>query len=217
MQPKFKIIVTDDHQLFRKGVLAVLSNIDYVEVAGEASNGLELLKLLESTQTDAILMDIKMPHMDGIETTQEVVKRYPHIRVVALSMFGDEVYLENMINAGAQGFILKNANADDLELAIKTISEGKQYYSEEFISYFTNKYMTSKATKEEPKLSKREMEVLQLLGKGLTSGEIAEKLFISENTVSNHRASLNSKTGSKNTVSLLAYAIKHNLVDVDTA
>ncbi len=214
MPSKFKIIVVDDHELFRQGVIMTISKIEYVEVIGEASNGNNLLELLIKLKPDAILMDIKMPDMDGIETTKEVLKKYPHIKIVALSMFGDEIYLENMINAGAFGFILKNTNAADLKRAIETIAKGQPYYSEEFIPYFTQKYIAPKQKSEGIELSKRELEVLVLIGKGYTNQEMADALFISIKTVANHRASLISKTGSKNTVTLLSYGIKNKLIEI---
>ncbi|MFA6402547.1 MAG: response regulator transcription factor [Salinivirgaceae bacterium] len=169
MNSKFKIIIVDDHELFRQGVIMTISKLDFVEIIGEASNGKELLQLLKHQMPDAILLDIKMPEMDGIETTKLVLKEYPSIKIVALSMFGDEIYLENMIAAGAQGFILKNTNATDLKRAIETIAKGQQYYSEEFIPYFTKKYISSKSQNEQNSLSKRELEVLSLIGKGFTN------------------------------------------------
>ncbi len=209
-----KIIIVDDHQLFRQGVISAISHIDFVEVIGQVSSGFELMDVLTNCTPDIVLMDIKMPDMDGVTVTQQVLDKYPKIKIVALSMFDDEVYLENMISAGASGFILKNTNADDLEYALKVLVQDKPYYSEELLSYFTKKYVPKNNQKEEPKLSKRELQVLSLIAKGLTSTEIAKQLFISENTVANHRANLISKTGSKNTITLLAHAIKRNLVEV---
>ena len=214
MTASYKIIVVDDHELFRQGVIMSISKLDFVSIIGEASSGKELLELLKSKKPDAILMDIKMPELDGVETTKEVLKKYPDIKIVALSMFGDEIYLESMISAGAQGFILKNTNAADLRRAIETIAKGQQYYSEEFIPYFTQKYISGNSSPEKTIISKRELEVLNGIGKGLTNQEIANELFISVKTVANHRASLISKTGSKNTVTLLSYAIKNKLIDI---
>ncbi len=211
---KFKIIVVDDHELFRHGVMLAISKLDFVEIIGEASSGEELIEQLKEKMPDAILMDIKMPGLDGVETTRAVLKDHPDISIVALSMFGDEIYLENMINAGAKGFILKNTNAKDLKRAVETIANGQLYYSEEFIPYFTRKYISKEPQTEKALLSDRELEVLSLIGKGLTNQEIADALFISVKTVANHRANLISKTGSKNTVTLLSYAIKNKLIDL---
>jgi DNA-binding NarL/FixJ family response regulator len=204
-------MIVDDHEIFRKGVIMSLSSLSNIDIIGEAANGVELLEKIEvGTVPDAILMDIKMPKMDGVTATKEVLMLYPNIKIIALSMFGDEVYLEKMISAGAFSFILKHSDGKTLLTAINTIANGQQYYSEEFLPYFTKKYVSGK--KEEALLSKRELEVLTLLAKGYTNHEIADDLFISSKTVANHRANLISKTGSKNTVSLLSYAIKQNLI-----
>jgi DNA-binding NarL/FixJ family response regulator len=209
----FKIIVVDDHELFRKGVIMVIEKLDFVEIIGEASTGKELLQLLKTNNPDAILMDIKMPEMDGVTATKRVLELYPDIKIIALSMFGEEIYLEKMIVAGAQGFLLKSTNSNELKNAIQTIAIGQQYYSEEFLPYFTNKYISGSTAKGSVKLTKREHEVLTLVGQGLTNRGIADKLFISIKTVINHRANLNSKTGSNNTAKLLAFAIKNKLIE----
>lgn len=212
MEQVLKIIVADDHEFFRKGVIMALSRIKNVNVIGEASNGQEVLDLLEIQSPDVILMDIKMPVMDGIEATKQVLDINSNIKVIALSMFSEEVYLEGMINAGVFGFLLKNSESKDLERALDNVSQGKQYFSEEFIPYFTNKYMNKDKEEDKALLTKRELEVLNLVAHGLTNQQIANKLFVSIRTITNHRANLNAKTGSKNTVNLLSYAIKHKLI-----
>lgn len=211
MKKAVQIIVVEDHEFFRNGVVMAVSRLNNAEVIAQASNGEELLELLETKQPDIVLMDIKMPKMDGIEATKKVVELYPDIKVLALSMFSDENYLEAMINAGVCGFLLKNADSKELERAIESVAGGKQYFAEEFLPYFTQKYLNPKKD-EAPVLTKRELEVLMLVAEGLTNQEIANRLFISLRTVTNHRANLNAKTGSKNTVNLLSYAVKHNLV-----
>lgn len=211
MSKKVQIIVVEDHEFFRNGVVMAVNRLNKAEVIAEASNGEELLEILKTKKTDLVLMDIKMPKMDGIEATKKVVELYPDVKVLALSMFSDENYLEAMINAGVYGFLLKNADSKELERAITSVIEDKQYFAEEFIPYFTQKYLNPKKDVE-PVLTKRELEVLSLIAEGLTNQEIANKLFISLRTVTNHRANLNAKTGSKNTVNLLSYAVKHNLV-----
>ncbi len=209
-----KIAIVDDHELFRQGVALTLSGLDNAQVIWQAPNGKACLELLQEDEPDLILMDIKMPVMDGLETTKAIMHSHPHIKVVALSLFGDEIYLENMIEAGVAGFILKNTNANNLKRAVQLIAEGQPYYSEELLPFFTRKYIKRGRSPKENELSKRELEVLQLIGQGLTNQEIAEDLFISPKTVANHRASLLSKTGSKNTVTLLSYAIKNKLIEI---
>lgn len=212
---KNRIIIVDDHEIFRKGLTMVINRFAHSTVVAEASNGQELLDVLETTECDIILMDIQMPVMGGIQATQVVTEKYKDVSVVALSMFGEENYLQSMLEAGAQGFLLKNIGKDKLYKAIEIIAEGNNYFSEELLSFFTKKYINPDKNREDlPKLTKRELEVLSLISKGLTDKEIADKLFISERTVNGHRANLISKTGSKNTVNLLIYAIKHKLIEI---
>jgi DNA-binding NarL/FixJ family response regulator len=211
MDTKAKVIIVDDHEIFRKGFAMVLSTFDRVELAGEASNGQEFLELIEKVDADLVFMDIKMPVMNGIDATKTILQDRPDLKIVALSMFGEEKYLQSMIEAGAIGFLLKNVKREELEYAITLFFEGKNYYSEELLSFFTKKYISHK---EEVDISKRELEVLQLIANGLTNQEIADKLFISLRTVEGHKTSLIQKTGSKNVVNLLMYALKNNLIDL---
>lgn len=212
---KIRIILVDDHEFFRKGVNISLKGQEEIIIIDEASNGLELLKKMESAKPDILLLDIKMPEMDGIEATKRVKSLYPDVRIIALSMLDEEKYLEKMIQIGVQGYLLKNSNAKTLISAIKQVAEGKQYFSSEFIPYFTKKYMPQGELENTEKLTKREIEILKLIAEGLTNNEIAIKLFISLKTVKNHRTNIISKTGSKNTASLLMYAIKNNIITVD--
>lgn len=215
MDNKIKVIVVDDHELFRKGVIMVLKKMESVEVVGEASNGKDFLSLLNSRRANIVFMDIKMPIMNGIDATAEAVRRYPELKVIALSMFGEEEYLHKMINAGAMGFLLKNSSIDEIERAIELVSAGKNCYSDDLLGYFTNKFIDSNPSLDDSiKLTRREMEVLNLVAKGLSNSEIADKLFISRRTVDGHKANLIQKTGSKNIVELLVYAIKNNIVKI---
>jgi DNA-binding NarL/FixJ family response regulator len=215
MDKKIKIIVVDDHEIFRKGLIMVLSKLQNFEIIDEASDGIEFLDILSRKVPDIVLIDIEMPKMNGIDATIKALELFPDLKIVALSMYGEETYLHKIIDAGAVGFMLKNISRDDLERAIRKIYEGKNYYSEELLSFFTKKYIKSdKNTDDNTKLTKREIEVLQLIAKGLTDNEIAEQLFLSQRTINSHRASLLLKTGSKNTVNLLVYAIKNKLVEI---
>lgn len=216
MENLVTIMIVDDHEIFRKGLAMVINKMKNIKVVAEAGNGQEFLDLLEKTKADLVFMDIQMPVMNGIEATKTALLKYPGLKIVALSMFGEEEYLQNMVDAGVRGFLLKNISKEDLLRAIQLISEGKNYYSEELLSFFTRKYMAPAKQQENPEinLTKREMEILQLIAEGYTDGEIADKLFISQRTVNGHRASLIAKTGSRNTVNLLTYAIKNGLVEM---
>ncbi|MBI5218862.1 MAG: response regulator transcription factor [Bacteroidia bacterium] len=213
---KNKIIIVDDHEIFRKGLRMVLNKFDHSAVVAEASDGQEFLNMLSTTEANIVLMDIQMPVMNGIEATVKAMELKPELNIIALSMFGEEHYLQSMLEAGAKGFLLKNIDRDKLYKAIEVIAAGNNYFSEEFLVFFTRKFLSKpKDSKITPKLSDRELEVLTLIATGKTDKEIADALFISERTVNGHRANLISKTGSKNTVNLLVYAIKNKLIDLD--
>jgi DNA-binding NarL/FixJ family response regulator len=210
-----KIIVVDDHELFRQGILMVINKMDNTKVVGEAANGRAFLHLLNSVKPDIVFMDIRMPEMDGIEATKEALSRYPELKVIALSMFGEEEYLQKMINAGAVGFLLKNSSIDEIERAIELVKAGKNCYSNELLGYFTNKYISKKPDDTSMvKLTRRELEVLGLVAQGLSNQEIADKLFISKRTVDGHKANLIQKTGSKNIVDLLIYSIRNGIIKI---
>lgn len=215
MDNKIKVLVVDDHELFRKGVIMVLTKMDNVEVIGEAKNGKEFLAMLNSHKPDIVFIDIKMPLMNGIEATTEAVKRFPFLKIIALSMFGEEEYLHKMINAGAKGFLLKNSSISEIERALRLVSEGKNCYSDDLLGYFTDKFIDNKPKDDDAiKLTRRELEVLSLVAQGHSNNEIADKLFISKRTVDGHKANLIQKTGSKNVVDLLIYSIKNDLVSI---
>jgi DNA-binding NarL/FixJ family response regulator len=216
MEKTVNIMIVDDHEIFRKGLAMVINKLKNVKVVAEARNGKEFLDMIGKTKADLVFMDIEMPVMNGIDATKAALEKYPELKVVALSMFGEEEYLQNMVDAGVRGFLLKNISKEDLCRAIQLISEGKNYYSEELLSFFTRKYIQPPKQQEasDANLTKRELEVLQLIAQGFTDAEIADKLFLSQRTVNGHRASLIAKTGSRNTVNLLTYAIKNGLVDM---
>jgi DNA-binding NarL/FixJ family response regulator len=212
---KIKVFVVDDHELFRNGVIMVLNRMENTVVVGEAADGEDFLAKLNSIKPDIVFMDIKMPKMNGIDATIEALKRYPELKVIALTMFGEEEYLQKMINAGGYGFLLKNSSIDEIERAVNLVSQGKNCYSDELLSYFTKKYIKKANLDEDDiRLTRRELEVLDLVAKGFSNQEIADKLFISRRTVDGHKANLIQKTGSKNIVDLLVYAIKKGLVSI---
>lgn len=219
MTNKIRIITVDDHEVYRKGLRMLLNDYEDIVVIGEASNGQEFLDIPNIEEADIVLMDIKMPIMNGIDATRIATEKHPKVKIIAISMFGEEEYLENMINAGVEGFLLKNIGKDELYTALHLIYEGKNYFSPELMSILTSKiaqnHKNDKATKKiDLKISKRELEVLQLICKGFTNNEIADLLSISQRTVDGHRANLISKTESKNTVNLVTFAIKNKLVEM---
>jgi DNA-binding NarL/FixJ family response regulator len=210
-----KVIIVDDHKMFRSGLRFLLSNIPNVTVIGEASNGKEFLDMAENETIDIALMDINMPEMNGIDATRIAMEKYPNLKVIVLSMHGEEEYYDQMLDAGVKGFLLKNSDADELIAAIEAVIAGKSYFSQELLVDILDQKRLQKLRTDAVKLSTRELEVLKLICDGFSNAEIAEQLFISHRTVDRHRANLLSKTGCKNSTSLVMYAVKNKIVEID--
>jgi len=211
---KIKIIITDDHQLFRNGLKILLNSFPDFEVTGEASNGEEYLKLIQSVNADITLMDINMPEMDGIEATRRGLKMFPAINIIALSMYGEEDYYYRMVDAGAKGFLLKDSDISEVREAILTVMKGGSYFSQELLYHVIQKFKHREQESKAANLSRREKEILSKICEGLSNQEIADTLFISKRTVDKHRANLLGKTNSKNTASLILFAIKNKLIEI---
>ncbi len=211
---KIRIIITDDHQLFRNGLKILLNAYPEFEVTGEASNGEEFLKLISDTCVDVALMDINMPEMDGIEATRKALKICPELDIIALSMYGEEEYYYKMVDAGAKGFVLKDSDISEVKEAILTVKKGGSYFSQELLYHVIQKIKHRENESKSANLSKREKEILLKICEGLSNQEIAENLFISKRTVDKHRANLLGKTSSKNTASLILFAIRHKLIEI---
>jgi DNA-binding NarL/FixJ family response regulator len=201
--------------MFRSGLRFLLSNIPNITVIGEASNGKEFLEMAENECIDIALMDINMPEMNGIEATRIAMEKYPDLKVIVLSMHGEEEYYDQMLDAGVKGFLLKNSDADELIAAIEAVIAGKSYFSQELLVDILDQKRLQKLRTDAVKLSTRELEVLKLICDGFSNAEIAEQLFISHRTVDRHRANLLSKTGCKNSTSLVMYAVKNKIVEID--
>ncbi len=210
-----RVILVDDHNLFRNGLKLLLSGCDNINVIAEASNGAELLSVLEKTLADVILIDIEMPVMNGTEASRAVIEKYPDLKIISLSMYGEEEYYYRMIDAGVKGFILKNSEITEVIKAIEIVMKGGTYFSSEVLYNVVKNIKTvSKISGNPAFISKREKEVLEQICKGLSNQEIADTLFISKRTVEKHRARLLSKTSTKNTAQLVMYAIENKLTDL---
>ncbi len=207
-----KVIIADDHVIFRKGLFTILNEINQIKVVGEAANGYELLDLLKKTPADVILMDIKMPKMDGIEATRKIVVQYPDIRIIALTMHEEISYFNKMIEVGATGFLLKKTTQDELEKAIFAVVCDEHYFSEEFMSGMQKQPVLQQRKQPEIVLTSREKEILELICKGQSNAEISKHLGLSQRTIDGHRAHLFEKTGAKNAPHLVMYAIKNGLI-----
>jgi DNA-binding NarL/FixJ family response regulator len=211
MGTKKKVIIVEDHTIFREGMKRVIGEMEELELIGEAENGEVFLKLLKKVQPDLVLMDIQMPVMDGIEATEKALKLFPSLKILVLSMFGEEEYVYSMVERGVCGFILKTSGLPDFERAIKKVLDGQQYYSEEIMGILVKKFR-SYDSPDKLVLSEKETEVLRLLCKGLSNNEIADKLFLSVRTVEGYRNKLLQKTNSANVLNLVIFAVKNKLV-----
>lgn len=209
-----RIIIADDHQLFRNGLRLLLESDKQFEIVAEASNGIELIRVLENCDADLILMDISMPEMDGIEATRKSLRLCPELNIIALSMYGEEDYYYRMVDAGAKGFLLKDSDINEVKEAINTVMKGGSYFSQELLYGVIKKFKSRESEIKTANLSKREKEILQKICEGLSNQEIADVLFISKRTVDKHRANLLSKTASKNTASLILFSIRNKLIEV---
>ncbi|MFQ3579725.1 MAG: response regulator transcription factor [Bacteroidales bacterium] len=215
MDNTVKVIIVDDHEIFRNGLKLVINKLKYAHVIAEAGDGVQLIELLKSHTPDIVFMDIQMPRMNGIEATQKALELYPNLKIIALTMFNEDDYIQNMIDSGVRGFLLKNVTKEILDKAIQNVVNDKNYYSEELFQFFTRQLIREE--KEKPndtsiEFTRREKEILQLLMEGLSNKEIADVLHISERTVVGHKSNLLSKTNCKSTIGLLSYAIKNKLI-----
>lgn len=209
------MLIVDDHEIFRNGLKMVLGKLRYVDIAGEAADGKSFLGMLDEVEADIVLIDIEMPEMNGIEAAKEALKKKPGLKFIALTMFGEDEYIQSMLDVGAKGFLMKNINKENLDKAIQTVHNGGSFYSEELFEFFTRQLTRDKkpdSKEDKLNLTRREKEILQLLCEGLSNKEIADALFVSERTVLGHKTNLLTKTNTKNSLSLMAYAIKNKLV-----
>lgn len=210
-----RILIADDHQLLIDGIKSTLANVEDIIIVAEANNGYQVLEKLGSgMEVDVILMDINMPKMDGLNCTRLVLKDFPGIRIIALSQFDEKRFVKRMVKNGASGYLLKDVGKEELVLAIRTVYHGGNYYFDQ-----DSEVSVSKETWEEngislfPKLTEREIEILTLIGKGLSTYDISNQLFISVNTVESHRAHLINKAKVKNTAELIRWAALNDLLD----
>ena len=212
---KISVVVADDHEIFRQGIKAMISHYDELEVVGEAENGLELVQLVSTLQPDLAFVDIKMPLMDGIDATREITGLSSGTRVIALSMFSDDVYVIDMLQAGASGYILKNARYEELLKASRIVKEGGHYFctgaSEKIQTFLKIHAATSLKNAQEGLLTEREIEIIRLICEQLTSKEIASVLGLSQRTVDTYRDVIQKKTKSKNMAGIILYAVKYGL------
>ncbi len=228
---KTKILIIDDHQLYREGIKRILEFEDSFEVVGEGKDGNEALELVEKCNPDVVIMDINMPQMNGVEATKQLIQTYPDLKVIILSIHDDESYVSHAMKTGADGYLLKEMDVDDLIEAVKVVAEGGSYLHPkvthnlvkeyrrlaETVTYSnTNTALPRKYEVRRPYhiLTRRECEVLQLLAEGKSNKKIGESLFISEKTVKNHVSNILQKMNCQDRTQAVVEAIKKGWVDV---
>lgn len=217
-----KVLLVDDHALFRGGLKLLLDAHPLFGVCGEASTGVEMLERLAEAETlpSVVLLDISMPEMNGIEAAEKALALYPNLRIITLSMYGEEDYYFKMVSLGVKGFLLKNSDISEVYTALESVIDGGSYFSQELLFNLVSNLRSSTpgdSSEQESAgalLSERELEILLLICKGLTNFEIADMLFISKRTVDKHRANILEKTLCKNTANLVVFAIKNGLVEI---
>ena len=215
-----RILLADDHTILRDGIRALLSTDADLEVVGEASNGAEVLLMLETTPTDVVLMDVQMPVLDGFDTVPELRRRFPEVRVLVLTMLDHENYVTRMFEAGASGYVLKNAAISEITYAIRTVAAGNSFLCTEIGLSMLHKAVLHPSSTSTvatdgnagADLTARELEVLKLIAEGLTNGEISDKLFTSKRTIETHRQNIIAKTQAKNTAALIKLAVSRGLI-----
>ncbi|MBC7589300.1 MAG: response regulator transcription factor [Chitinophagaceae bacterium] len=217
MSEKIKVLITDDHALFRQGVKAALSFRPDIEFMGEAENGMQLLNLLKFMQPDVILLDIQMPIMDGIATLPEIKKIMPDVKVIMLTMHNEVTLISKLMGIGANSYLTKDSDSDTIYQAIKTCFENEFYFNEftnrAMLNGLRNQALPTSSVGENADLSDKELHVLKLMCDEKSTKEIAEIVEISPRTVEAIRDRLKIKTGSKSTAGLILYAVKHGLIE----
>jgi DNA-binding NarL/FixJ family response regulator len=220
MKDKIKIILADDEVLFRKGISFLLDREDNIDVIFEASNGVELIDFLKgkNPKPDIIIMDLKMPLLNGIEATKIIHRDFSDIKIIALTSYDSKSFIANMIDVGAVSYLVKNATPKELFETINEVASKGFFYSETVLNCLQNELNTAKKSKssfDSSFITSREIEVLQLICKQKSTIEIGEELFISPRTVEGHRNNLLLKTESKNIAGLVVYAIQNSIVTLD--
>ena len=211
---KINLLIVDDHTMFLQGIISLLEQESNINIIDKAVNGIEALEIIKKGTIDFIILDISMPEMDGIEFSKIIKKQHPHIKILILSTHSNVMIVSRLIRIGVNGYLLKNAEKEELLKAINTIGLGKNYFAEELQEkHLSNNSRIEKQISNLSELSSREKEILVLIAQEYNTAEIAEKTFISLNTVNTHRRNLLSKLNAKNTAGLVKYAVENGLVD----
>jgi len=209
-----KIAIVEDHELFREGIVSLLEKNKNYQIIGKFSNGKAFLESIDTSLPDIVLMDISMPEMDGITATQKSLQKFPGLKILTLTMFDDYFHYQEMLSAGVKGFILKDAAVAELENAIEALLEDKTYFSNNLLQNLIHRlYGKNDAIANKLAFTERELNLVKLISQGFSNKDIAQKLFLSVKTVESNKSKLFEKVNVKNSLELMAYAIKNKLTE----
>jgi DNA-binding NarL/FixJ family response regulator len=213
-----RIVLADDHEIFRDGFRVMLKKQPGVELVGEAADGEELIKLVEELQPDVVVTDIKMPKLDGIKAAKMITKKYPHIGVISLSMFDEENLIIDMLEAGAKGYLLKNAHKDEIIAAVEAVYRDQTYYcnhtSRKLTKMIAESSFNPNRRPHRPEFTEREILVMKFICQELSNREIAMNLKLSVRTIEGYREKIQEKISARNTAGIVVYAIKNSIYQV---
>lgn len=216
MNHTIRLVIADDHEIFRDGMALMLSKQQDVVLAGQAENGRDLISLVDESKPDVVMTDIKMPVMDGIEATKVLLQKYPELKIIALSMFDEENLIVDMLEAGAKGYLLKNADKQEILDAISNVFEDKTYYcrhtSAKLASLIVKSKFNPHKKAEAVSFNDREKEIVKMICQQCTTQEIGQKLFLSKRTVEGYRTKILEKMNVKNTAGVVIFALRHHLI-----
>jgi len=212
-----KIVIADDHEIFRDGLALMLSRQPHLVLVAQAEDGNELINLVKEHQPKIVLTDIKMPRMDGIEATTYLTQNFPSVKIIALSMFDEENLIIEMLEAGAKGYLLKNADKREILEAIEQVSQDKVFYCQHTSAKLATMIVKSKFNplkkSEKINFNDREIDIIKLICQQFTAQEIGDKLFLSKRTVEGYRTKILEKINAKNTAGVVIYALKHQMIN----
>lgn len=206
-----QILIADDHQLFNDGMKMMLAAEDTLQVVGQVFSGKDVLDAVHRMQPDVVLLDINMPHLNGLEVAEKLLKSYPKVRIIMLTMYSDRKFVEDCQRMGVPGYILKNSGVDEVLSAIETVLAGKRYYDPKLTKSTTPNQHADDSFQKQFQLTKREVEIIGLVGQSFTNEEMADKLFLSVATVKTHRNNINLKLGINKPADLVKFAVEHGL------
>lgn len=210
------ILIADDHQLFREGLVNLINGNKEMEITGQAENGRQAVEMVSELNPDVVLMDIGMPDINGIEATRILKKNHPGVKIIALSMHTDKQYIKGMLESGASGYLLKNSTVDQTIEAIRSVYGGKKYLSSTITEVLIDNYLGKDSNNgfDSGELTNREFQILKLYAEGKETREIAKMLFLSVKTVGTHRQNICEKLNIRNTAEMVKYAIKHEIINL---